>query len=423
MLNIKSISGNFLFAAVLAVAFPTGAQAAPFALTQILDDPTPVGDDRFGGSVAIDGNNVLVGATGSSDPRTSGLFDGQVHLFNATTGTLQQTFRNPTPTNNDQFGSSVAIDGNNVLIGAFRDDTNGLNTGQAHLFDATTGALLRTFNDPAPAAGAFFGSSVTIDANKVLIGARSAAGGGAAHLFDATSGALLRTFSNPSTSPTVDNQFGRATAIDGNNLLIGANGGAGAAYLYDMTTGALLQTFSQTLFGNFGGSLSLSGNNVLIGASGDDTNGLDVGRAFLFDATSGALLQTFDDPTPTGSDRFGNSVAIFGNNVLIGAYGDDGSGTDVGQAYLFDLTTGLLLDTFIDPTVTGADSFGISVAMFGDTVVIGANGDDVNGTNVGQAYLYARETGSGTPASVPGTLAIFGLGLYALGFVRRRKAI
>jgi hypothetical protein len=350
MTNIKSISANFLIAAAMVAALSAGAQATPFELTQTFDDPTPVGDDRFGGSVAIDGNNVLIGATGASEPRASGTFDGQAHLFNATTGALLQTFRNPTPTNNDQFGGSVSISGKNVLIGAFRDDTNGPNTGQAHLFDATTGALLQTFNDPAPASGAFFGSSVTVSDNNVLIGARQAAGGGAAHLFDATTGALLRTFSNPQ-SANFPRSFGSSVSISGNNALIGASGNTGAtfnsgvAYLYNMTTGALLQTFDNPGSGSngndfFGGSVSLSGNNVLIGVSGhdrDDIYGPDVGRAYLFDATSGALLQTFDDPTPTGGDRFGDSVAMFGNNVLIGARADNVNGTDVGQAYLFTL--------------------------------------------------------------------------------------
>ena len=64
--------------------------------------------------------------------------------------------------------------------------------------------------------------------------------------------------------------------------------------------------------------MALDGNNVLIGARYDDTNGTDVGQAHLFDL-SGNLLQTFDDPTPTTEDLFGWSVALDGNNVLIGA--------------------------------------------------------------------------------------------------------
>ncbi len=83
------------------------------------------------------------------------------------------------------------------------------------------------------------------------------------------------------------------------------------------------------------------------------------------------LRHTFDDPTPTDMDRFGR-VEFDGNRVLIGAHGDDTSGTDVGQAHLFDATTGNLLFTFDDPTPTVADSFGRSVALDGNRVLIGA---------------------------------------------------
>jgi hypothetical protein len=205
-----------------------------------------------------------------------------------------QTFNDPTVTVEDEFGYSVAIDGNNVLIGAQADDTNGDRVGQAHLFDATTGNLLQTFDDP--------------------------------------------------TVTGVD-LFGRSVAIDG--------------------------------------------NYVLVGAQSDNTNGTNVGQAHLFDATTGNLLRTFDDPTVTSNDFFGNSVAIDGNNVLIGANGHDTNGTNsVGQAHLFDATTGNLLDTFDDPTGTNFDNFGFSVAIDGDSVLIGAPFDNTMGNSVGQAHLF-----------------------------------
>jgi len=152
-----------------------------------------------------------------------------------------------------------------------------------------------------------------------------------------------------------------------------------------------LQTFddpSITTNDMFGDSVAIDGNRVLIGAYGDDSNGADVGQAHLFDATTGDLLQTFDDPTATSEDNFGWSVAIDGNHALLGAPGDDTNGFNVGQVYLFDATTGDLLQTFIDPTVTASDQFGYSVAIAGNNILIGAPTDDTNGFDVGQAYLF-----------------------------------
>jgi hypothetical protein len=218
---------------------------------------------------------------------------GQAHLFDATTGNLLHTFDDPTVTDGDSFGWSVAIDGEYVVIGAPRDDTNGTGAGQTHLFDITTGNLLRTFNDPTVSGIDLFGSSVAIDDNHVLIGAPSngldEGNVSQAHLFDALTGGLLQTFNNPTMSGV--DQFASSVAIDG--------------------------------------------NHVLIGADYDDTSGLDVGQAHLFDTTTGNLLQTFGDPTVTERDEFGQSVALDGNHVLIGAYYDDTIGPEVGQAHLF----------------------------------------------------------------------------------------
>jgi len=108
----------------------------------------------------------------------------------------------------------------------------------------------------------------------------------------------------------------------------------------------------------------------------------------VFSLAYGELLQTFDDPTVTTVDFFGGSVARSGNNVLVGAFPDDTNGLDVGQAHLFDATTGALLLTFDDPTVTTRDFFGGSVSIDGNLVLVGASNDDTNGENIGQAYLY-----------------------------------
>jgi len=389
-------------------------------LLQTFDDPSGGFGSFFGFSVAIDGNNVLVGAPFDS---IDNLNQGRVTLFDATTGDILQTFSAPADTPGDQFGTSVAIDGNNVVASAIGDDIDAGNVGRAHLFDATTGARLQTFSDPTIIFGGDqFGVSVAIDGNLVLVGAHFDSNNGfivgQAHLFVATTGTLLQTFDDP--TPTTEDQFGVSVSIDGNNVLVGApfddtkGVNVGQAHLFDATTGLLLQTFDDptvTTEDQFGVSVSISGNNVLVGARGDDTNGQDVGQAHLFDATTGALLRTFNDPTPTTEDQFGTSVAISGNNVLVGAPFDDTSGGDVGQAHLFDATTGLLLQTFDDPTPTSFDRFGTSVSISGNNVLVGAPFDDTININVGQAHLFdippvPDSDGDGVPDSTDNCLTI-----------------
>lgn len=259
------------------------------------------------------------------------------------------TINDPTPTSYDKFGRTVEIHGNLILIGAPGDNTLGGEVGQAHLFD-TNGNLLRTFNNPTPMEGDHFGRLVSFDGNRALIGAECV------------------------DRPGVGNDVGRA-------------------YLFDMTNGDLLKTFDDpmpTPGGKFGWGAAIDGNNVLVTAFQNDTQGDNVGQAYVFDAVSGDLLQTFSDPTPTDGDEFGHFAAIDGNYLIVGAPMDDTKGTNVGQAYLFNVVTGELLYTFDNPSAEIGDAFGHSVWVDGENILIGAWGDDTLGTDVGQAYLQLK---------------------------------
>jgi len=249
--------------AITSVTTPPNGNAAIIAdggLLQTFNNPTPEIGEQFGISVSINGNNVLVGATFDD---TGGAFSGTAYLYDSTTGNPLQTIPNPTPESSDKFGESVSIDGNNVLVGAIGDNTGAVSAGSAYLFDATTGNLLQTFNNPTPITDDLFGTSVSIDGNNVLVGAfgddTGASNAGSAYLFDITTcdddtsnggtasdgicEAETQIFNNP--TPETGGQFGESVSIDGNNVLVGAIGddagasNAGSAYLFDATTGNL----------------------------------------------------------------------------------------------------------------------------------------------------------------------------------------
>jgi hypothetical protein len=135
--------------------------------------------------------------------------------------------------------------GNNVLIGAPYDDAGASNSGAAYLFDGSTGALLRTFLNPTPGAGDYFGCSLAAVGEDILIGAYGAdtSNGydGVAYLFDGASGHLLWT-------SVIDSSFfGYSVAALGNKMLIGAPkymdssfNVNGAAYLFETPEPATL---------------------------------------------------------------------------------------------------------------------------------------------------------------------------------------
>ena len=330
-------------------------------------------------SIAVAGTDILIGARAN----TSGGFveAGQAFLFDSS-GSLLRTFDNPNPVLNGRFGSSVTAAGDNLLIGAPLNASGGFNfAGQAFLFNRS-GGLLRTFDNPNPVLGGRFGWSVAEAGTNLLMGApRNIAGGvadaGQAFLFN-PSGALLQTFDNP--NPVAGGNFGNSLAASGNNLLISApdntSGGiatAGQAFLFN-ANGSLLQTFDNpnpVIDGRFGISVAIANNNLLIGATRNTSQGtLRAGQAFLFNP-GGTLLTTFDNPNPVAGGNFGRAVSAVGDNLLIGATGNTSQGfADVGQAFVFDVN-GNLLKTFENPNPTTAGSFGVNVTALGSNPVIG----------------------------------------------------
>jgi hypothetical protein len=387
------------------------------ALVHTLENPTPILNDRFGEAVAIDGDRAIVGAEQADD--VYGTDSGKAYIYNATTGGLIHTLDNPNAYGSsvdDQFGLSVAISGDYAIVGAFEDDAGGLNSGKAYILNATTGALVHTLDNPnayTTSANDYFGYAVAISSNYAIVGAyqEDDAGGtssGKAYIFNVTTGALVHTLDNPNLGASASDLFGYAVAISGAVAIVGAyqDDFLGKAYIFDASTGALLHTLDNPNVGDvvqsgdrFGWSVAISGNYVIVGAPYEDMfAATDTGKAYIFDVTTGALVHTLDNPNPDDAginDNFGQSVAISGNSAIVGAGGED---TGSGKAYIYNVTTGALVHTLDNPNPDGVgsnDSFGSSVAIDGNSAIVGAYGeDDASGLNSGKAYIFDVTTGT-----------------------------
>ena len=164
-----------------------------------IPNPTPAANDYFGWCVAgVGTNQFVIGAYKT----IGGNRVGQAYLYD-TTGTLLATITNPVPAAGDYFGWFVAgVGTNQFVIGADGKTIGGIaGVGQAYLYD-TTGTLLAIITNPAPATGDYFGYSVAgVGTNQFVIGAYNKtiggiAGVGQAYLYD-TTGTLLATITNP----------------------------------------------------------------------------------------------------------------------------------------------------------------------------------------------------------------------------------
>ena len=116
------------------------------------------------------------------------------------------------------------------------------------------------------------------------------------------------------------------------------------------------------------------------------------GLAYLFDIATGTLQYTFHHPSPENSDNFGLDVFLTDQYAIIGAQGDDTGGTNVGSVYIFDLETKAYISE-INGAVSGA-ALGVDFAVHGDYLMVGAYTDDTNDTNAGRAHLYDIHDGS-----------------------------
>lgn len=351
--------------------------------------------DRFGSAVAIDGSLALVGAHKDDDLGSS---SGSAYLFDTATGTglLQLTAGDGQA--NDEFGFSTAIDGTQALVGAPLEDDAALipNSGAAYLFDEV-GNQLEKFTIDNAVGGEQFGYSVAIDGNVAVIGALQAMSGeGAAYVFNKVNGSWQEGPILSAGAAGSDN-FGWSIALEGTTVVVGgrdANGYAGTAYVFDTTTGTQIRTLSAAndfsraaVFDPNGGSaVSISGDLVVVGAT-------EAEAAYVFDLAMPAMTPPEELLANDGvsGDLFGWSVGLDGKTVIVGAQGDNAQGLNSGSAYFFNAENGSQIDKVTAFDGAPFDSLGSAVAIDRGIAVVGANFDLIGGNETGSAYLFAAE--------------------------------
>jgi hypothetical protein len=379
---------------------------------QTFVSPAPVVDGYFGLTVAVDSNMIVVGAPGEESGGSSAA--GNAYLFSIASGSLiTSTFVAPDWPAGGYFGLSVAENGGNgVLVGAPYESAGGYNdAGHAYYFTQ----IPLTVSSPNPvqptefSQGGQFGYSVSVD-GAIVIGAPNENGSGVpgagnAYLLRSHAGPLV-PLTNP--NPEDGGGFGTSVSIWGNLIVVGApeeeTTGAddGSAYVYNATTGALITTLGSpdpASYGFFGAAVATNGSAIVVGAPGEAN---DSGSAYVFAVVSHAWRYTqLSTPNPFyGVGGFGDSVAISGSTVVVGAWGENstsGSGTvvEAGNAYVFNADSGALLHTLTSTHPGTGGEFGSTVAISGNTIVVGAHRETVSTTPAaGYAYVFSASTGA-----------------------------
>ena len=299
-------------------------------------------DDLFGWSVAVSGDTAVIGARGKASSR------GAAYVFvrSGATWSQQATLTASDGVANDVFGWSVALSGDTVVIGA-RDKAS--SQGAAYVFVRGAGAWTEQAKLTASdgATNDYFGGSVAVSGDTAAIGASGKEGArGAAYVFTRNGVAWSQQAKLTASDSAANDYFGKSVALSGDTAVIGAEGEGdweeafqGAAYVFvrggvAWSQQAKLTASDRAQFDRFGGSVALSGDTAVIGAPGKASSR---GAAYAFVRSGAAWSQhaTLTASDGADSDRFGESVAVSGDTAVIGAYHlTQGTGRP-GAAYVF----------------------------------------------------------------------------------------
>jgi len=311
--------------------------------------------DYFGNAITIEGDYIVIGAWKEG---ASSSMKGSAYIFynNGSSWSEQLKLTASDAAVEDFFGYSVSIAGDYALIGAYGDDDNGNNSGSAYIFhrSGTSWAEQVKIEADDGAAEDRFGCSIFISGDYAIVGAWGDDGSGidrgSAYIF-------YRSGTNWS-------QQAKLTASDGMDE--------------DM----------------FGYSVSISGDYALVGAYYDDDNGSESGSAYIFHRSGTSWTEQIKLTAPDGAayDWFGYTVSIEGDYAVVGARWDDDNGSNSGSVYIFHRSGTLWTQQakLIADDGSVDDEFGRSVSVDGDYVVVGACHDDGNGIDRGSAYIFHR---------------------------------
>lgn len=381
-----------------------------------LRPPDVVFGDNFGTAVSLRVDTIAVGCR--YDAAVAKHDEGSVYVFvrDGVTWPQQAKLYSSDPIRGDLFGTSVALGDGFLAIGApGRDGPGGINQGAVYIFEGEGAtwqeAALLLAADPSPYDG--FGTSVAVSGETLLIGAPSDDGPGgpdqgAVYVFVRTNSMWSQQSKLVASDAAAQDDFGRAIAMGDGIAVIGAprvdgpsGSNQGAAYVFTRNNAVWSQTAKLAAADpgagdQFGTAVAIDGGRIVIGAPLDDVAGaFNRGSAYLFERTGSGWIQRekFTASDGAAADNFGSAVAINGAALVVGAPGRDrGTVSNAGAAYVRTLSAGGWSEQLLLLALTAWPNglIGQVAAMDGTAIVLGTFGDAmIDGSNA--AFVYGFE--------------------------------
>jgi len=336
-------------------------------------------------------NNILVyGFT------ASGTGQYGVNVYNNNTGSQMSFAGTPEYDSGDDFGSSVAIYGDWLAIGASETAgviNNGSTSGSAgivYIFKLISGVWTyqQSLYQSAEYGGALFGAGLAMSNNRLLVGApgfgtaseTNRPGRVFAYELSGSTWSLSQTITSSDVS---NNLFGEFIAMDGNTAVI-SRATESKVYVYSGSSWSIQTNLPYAGFSTYDKSpIAINGDTISL--LNNSTGNVNV---YFRTETSWALQQTITNPntSPTTGDAFGLSQSVYGDRLMIGAYQEDTTATNSGTVYVYLRVNGTwsLEQTLVDPTPASNEFFGKTIFADQDMLFVGS----INSIRI----LFARPT-------------------------------
>ncbi|WP_417383300.1 Calx-beta domain-containing protein [Gimesia sp.] len=382
--------------------------------------PAPLSDgDHFGNEISVDGNYMVVGVI---DSDLAGTDAGAAYIYfrntHNTAGEFDDTWEYVATLTafdaaaGDQFGSSVAIDGDTIVIGAYADDDLGDESGSVYVFrqNGSNWDFEQKLTASDGNAGDQFGGAVTIDNNTIIVGSTFHELDGPGNIPDSGAAyAFTRSGTNWSESQMItasngalSDQFGWSVAIQSNYIFISglksdtneSSNDAGAVYVFKNIDGTWVE---QQILGPpdgatndlFGYDLDVYGNQLGVISTGTVAY---KGAAYIFKNNSGywefqqKIIHTGDE----ANDQSAFSIKLSTELMVIGSILDDGNASDSGTATLYRLLGDSWIEskTFFSEDGTPQDQFGYDVSISGTHVIASAPLSDATSSDAGSFHVF-----------------------------------
>lgn len=351
--------------------------------------------DRFGSAAAVDGDWMVVAAPTDAGASEGG--SGSVYVFERS-GASWAHFQTLSVGTGFQyrFGWSVAISGDVIVIGAPGDNSE---RGAAFVFEHNGAVWTQTKKLTAGDAGSldYFGRAVAVSGAVIIIGAPgadlSSVNAGAAYVFGRAGNSWEEAKKLLPPAPAMNGEFGVAVAAGTNSVVIGSMADEVFVFKPSGIDWILEKQISAASVGagsnrTFGSAVSADGRFIAVGAPEGTQSA--AGRVFILDRDNSWASTELSASSAGAGDGFGFSLALRNRRLVVGAYQ---LGDDAGGAYYFEYGGEAWSGaTALEGHIPGAAEYlGAAVGISLDTIVVGGLGADDDGAESGAAHVWALE--------------------------------